>query len=398
MPSILIDCAVFNIKNKNSFCKGLIIEVDNRKLNELEKLPLGQKRLEFVETILSNDTMNKTEIYYDKGKDIVLLNSECLPFIKSVLDCLRKYCTDKTLIWVFLPQENCRRDCKILSANGFRDPYVTDISPNGDNIGNSICMTRENSNIPKEQTDNKIDYTNDINTKNITHIVNQAKHLLKLKDDCHINIRFSQGSLKLLYSLTKKLKKTKKEIQKEQSGEFLPANIVKEGDKYIYIIEVNEKSIESGENENVNVSPTRYNFHSHPEDAYIHHSVTIAWPSSTDYLGYLHLGKNTIFHCVVTLEGLYILSFSSYWGNRIDKIDKSFVGKHYDINHKAKYTPEEYVNKINNIRYKNYPIFDVQFITWEEAKTKIITVYFSPHGKSCLDSQRTKEKYKKLHR
>jgi hypothetical protein len=193
------------------------------------------------------------------------------------------------------------------------------------------------------------------------------------------------------------MNKNGKKSQKELTGELYVKEVVKDTNGFVYIIDINKNSITSGEEENVNVSPTRYNFHSHPHEAYVRHSVDKAWPSQTDYLGYHKLGQNTIFHCVATLEGVYILSFGAYWGSHLKDVSRSFIGKHYDIDHKEKYTPEEYVEKINSIMYKGKPIYELRYFPWEKAGS-VFEAYFPQINSSCLMSQKIVENYNKVYK
>ena len=155
--------------------------------------------------------------------------------------------------------------------------------------------------------------------------------------------------------------------------------IVKNSDKLLYIIDVNKDSVKSGEEEAVSVSATRYNFHSHPEEAYIRHSVDNAWPSLTDYIGYFKLGNNTIFHCIASLEGVYILSFSPYWVKRLNELNEKIIKKKYDIESEDDYTPSQYVKKVNEILYKNQPIFNLKYFPWKKANTPFEISFLVPY-------------------
>jgi hypothetical protein len=184
--------------------------------------------------------------------------------------------------------------------------------------------------------------------------------------------------------------------QKELTGELYVKDVIHENGKFIYIIDIDKNSIESGSQENVDVSATRYNFHSHPHEAYVRHSVEKAWPSVTDYLGYYKLGNNTIFHCVATLEGVYVLSFSPHWGSKLKKVSGKFIDKNFEIDHKEPYTPEEYVQKVNGILYKGHPIFEVKYFPWQNVDS-VFKVFYAQTGSSCLPSEQIVEKYKKIH-
>ena len=114
-------------------------------------------------------------------------------------------------------------------------------------------------------------------------------------------------------------------------------------------------------------------------------------------MGFYNLGQNTIFHCVASKEGVYILSFGPYWGSRLDKVSTKFIEKNYDIDHDKNYTPEKYAQKVSKIKYKNHPIFLVHFFRWEKAGD-VFEVYFPRSEKNtCIPTENMMKKYKKLH-
>ena len=82
----------------------------------------------------------------------------------------------------------------------------------------------------------------------------------------------------------------------------------------------NPNSLISGIEEEVDAVLNRYNFHTHPREAYIRNNVVKGWPSAQDYLGFIDLDGNTIFHSVITLEGVYINGIGSIQYNT-SKID-----------------------------------------------------------------------------
>ena len=66
-----------------------------------------------------------------------------------------------------------------------------------------------------------------------------------------------------------------------------------------------------------------YNFHSHPRNAYKKYNVKLGWPSGQDYIGFLlaSIEDGTIFHMVITIEGIYIITLTkdSAVSNFLDK-------------------------------------------------------------------------------
>jgi hypothetical protein len=214
-------------------------------------------------------------------------------------------------------------------------------------------------------------------------IVSQYKN-----DECQINVVFSDEAIKYLKDLPER-------SEKELTGEFKIKETRNNAGKVLYVLSVDKNSVKEGKHEDVDVEPHRFNFHSHPRAAYIKYGVKKAWPSLEDYLGVQHLGSNTIFHCVSTIEGLYIISFSAHWCNKIGEIDPHFIREHYDISHLNKETPSEYVNRINGIKCGESPIFHVQFFNWKNADRQF-RVYYAKTGSGCISSEPTKRRYESL--
>jgi len=254
---------------------------------------------------------------------------------------------------------------KFISA-GFRDPYISEKSITHQNIPKSLCMVKSSR---------KGCFSLDESS-----IRNKVKVLLENADlkTCPIELKISPETIQYLQK-TSRLGYVAG-AQRELTGEL---RIIKVDRNGVFIIGLAPETVKHGEAENVNVEPTRYNFHSHPEQAYIRHSVSKAWPSVTDFLGYHQLGENTICHFVATLEGLYILSFSEYWGKQLGKVSRRFISNHFEIDHKTGYSPEQFVSKVNSILFKEYPIYEVKFFPWGKAESTF-SVYFPPIGKTCL--------------
>lgn len=213
------------------------------------------------------------------------------------------------------------------------------------------------------------------------------------KPFCTMKCKFSKSAIRTLKNIplkegfTTANKTTQNEISgsiviREIEGISASANISNTNvSNIVFTLDVG-KQITIGENESVDVIPTRYNYHSHPKQAYVKNSVKNAWPSLADYFGYLSLGNRTIFHCVVCLEGIYIMSFGPYWVNRLNELDKKFITKNYDYDDIDNITPYQYVSKINKIVYKKHPIFNVTFLCWDMASS-IFSVSYMKTGLNC---------------
>ena len=277
MPAILIDYEAiispnFSKKFKSpppeikNFLTGLILILNKNILQKLSKIPMGKERINFLSNIEYIDSLF---VFYNPKKEICIL-PEIKNYFEDILSSLFSGLPKTTTL---LYMVNDLNSIPILAKHGFHNPYI---------FNSHIVLSR--SNIPN------------IDTVDINTVVNKVKHILeeKNKDGCSLHIKFLPRAINFLKKASKSgisVDKDGKSIQNELTGELVVKNVIKEGKDFIYNIDINEDSVSSGEEENVDVNATRYNFHSHPEQAYIRYGVDRAWPSLTDYLGYLHLGN-----------------------------------------------------------------------------------------------------------
>jgi ribosomal protein S6E (S10) len=290
-------------------------------------------------------------------------------------------------IWIGVDVRNISKYEDILVKCGFSNPYICKKSVLGYTFqGFGVGMYKKNIG------NDKIDVLS--NKNEITYVMNQFR---SNKNKCGISSRFTTRTInkfkKLPYIGFTKNKDGSKS-QKEIGGNLVVNNIVKIEGKIVYIMDIDNNSIDLGENEEVSLNGTRYNFHSHPKEAYDRHGVTKGWPSSHDYIGFTDLVE-TIYHCVVTIEGVYVISFNKEWKG---KIDKKFIEKRYSINQSDPMSPTEYAKKINGIIYKKKsPIFSVKYISWENC-SDIFTIYYSHDGVSCIPTEKSYIEYEKFYK
>jgi len=341
-------------------------------------------------SIFLDETKSKFPVYYNKKKGIcVLADISCCKEIGKIQEiCRQKY--PKIILWVAI--DIARKDCIVilqhLVRNNFEHPYMTVLTPMYTDISPSIALSCE---IPSQAFRTSRESQKTVMFK-ISHVIQQYK---QDTNACFLHAILTPKAIKFLKSTSisgYKKAGNGKIIQTEMGGELYVKNVESRNGNFVYRIDINLESVEMGKQESIDVIATRYNFHSHPRDAYIRHSVHNGWPSVTDFLGYLQMGKNTIFHCVATLEGLYVISFGSYWSQRLDKISKKFVDKNYEIDLKKNYTPKKYTEIVNNILYKGHPIYFVQYFSWEKADS-VIKVFFPQIGSACIVSQKIYDNY-----
>jgi hypothetical protein len=266
---------------------------------------------------------------------------------------------------IYLEMKNFKKIIKNLSSLNFTSPKLEDLK--------TISL----------ELDEKSDHTHDV-CNEVDYIISQ-----KSDEQCGISVKFNDDAITFLRKASKMGHSHNDDgsvSQKEISG----CLSVKEfSSDHIATIGVDKHTLELGEEENVNVKASRYNFHSHPEEAYVKYSINKAWPSIVDYLGYFALGNRTILHCVATLEGVYVISFHKDWVDDLKSVSKKFIDKTFDISHQLNYTPEEYVNNVNSIVYTNKKlkksghIFKLQYLPWDRIKT-VFKVVYGKEGLTCF--------------
>jgi hypothetical protein len=371
---------------------GTIFIIPKEIKDELSTLSLGKKRYEYINQ--DNFISSIKKYYYsffNLKKNIFVLNSDCYEYIQEILVPIFSGIPPDCILWTFIQindEDNFNNKLEKFISYGFENPYVTILTPMLTNIISSIALSKKNSS------------NQNVNMRMmIKKVLAVMKHYKKTNNSCNLYAKFSDTAIDFLQKTTisgNTIDNTGENIQKELSGELVIKDVANIDEKFVYVIEVDADTIKSGEKESVSVRGTRYNFHSHPHEAYIRHSVDKAWPSLTDYIGYLSIAKNTIFHCVSSLEGIYIISLSSYWCNKIKDIKEEFIKENYNIKQNKKYTPEEYVEKINLIHYKKHPIFHIIFFKWENAGS-VFQVSFSSIDSTCLVTDQIVYNYRKIH-
>lgn len=368
LKSPLHMCTNFPTKQKNCD-RGIIFILEEQALHELKNIKTSRDKKKYL---YSNNFKKYVKSYHyvfvnDNKVELCITDNCDTDDIHLILnDILQEFVIGKNNkeIFIFLPITNSKFDNLVekMITYDLKDPKI-------ESKFQETCLCLKHTSTPihsSKFTRREIDY--------LLHHKNE--------EICGIQIKFNKDAIKFLRKASHIGHSHNKDntiSQKEISGEL---KVIDFSPEHIVTIGLDKNSIQLGKEENVNVSPSRYNFHSHPKEAYVRHSVEKAWPSVIDFLGILKLGNRTILHAVATLEGLYVISFTSHWLDKIDKIKSSFVDKNYDIDHSLNYTPLEYVNMVNQIKYRNHPIFYVQYKSWDEDM--IFSVYYGKDGLNCF--------------
>lgn len=268
---------------------------------------------------------------------------------------------------------------------------------------NKICE----KNVKKIVITNKYylsDYTNNLemvqihlNDKscdgNISSLRNISKKIEKNhnKRMCSITCFFDKKTIKKLKSFLDKKYKT------EKGGIFKINNINHEILGNIYQVKIDTH--ENGEQEDVDVISSIYNFHTHPYNAYISHNCELGWPSLDDLKTYLFsfISYDTFFHAISTLEGIYILSVHPKCINKLKRLNdiplhlENWIDKHLHLSKENVKLPDgKYVKNFGNInsgekyvKYmstKKYPkwkcnIFSMTFLPWKILDKNVYTCF-----------------------
>jgi hypothetical protein len=391
---IIIDIQTFNEKfNLNEFIKKYNISFVNQK-NIYNGIILNLSKKE-IDEFRNMENNNEISLFFNKKIKVKNI-------FKFVIDNFLKTCN------IFIDKYN--------SINAI-DRYFIDAILNekeGIDVNNNNIKIKININLPESSRGPTIDqltnltahgfinpvlirgacnklqldhYHGSIKTNN--YYTNQCLHLIKNNLNPYNSMIFkidktSINHLKYTPFSACTINKNKTCTQKEMAGSFEIIDVTEKG---VYTLGIIPKSIIYGDEEGVPIVNSHYNFHSHPEEAYIAHNVINGIPSAQDYIGYIDsVYKNkTRCHFVAAIEGIYIISISKHHKIYPD-VDSYFNQKNIFFNFiKNKYdeskfdnniSPEQYTTYINTIKYNEKKIFDLQFLDWNSFFEKKIKIYY----------------------
>lgn len=273
---------------------------------------------------------------------------------------------------------------KCIAKNGFSEIYISKKSILGVELEkDSIFIVKENR------------YRPNMKKRNVSIISNKLDYALQFRDisNCYFYFYIAGKSLKYLKNLTKESGVTLnsgKLSQKEISGGFYIRDSIKKDGNIVFKFAVDESLLSFNKEEEADITKSRYNFHTHPFQAYIRHKVDIAWPSSSDYSAFLasYQAYNTIFHLLSSVEGVYIISFTKEWAERLPNIEidnnlYNFISRVYDIPYINK-SPKDYCKMLLSEKFNHdgYPVFNVQFNSWKDIK--VFKIHFPKLYGNCF--------------
>ena len=430
LTSILIDVKNINLEQHSLLLKllkkeslkkaGIILILPKHILNILDSKNKGIDRVSYINTPeFINSIKGFCYINYDYTKkmcEIFNISDSCLNkdgssshkiYLEYIVNNIYENFKDVDKIWIHIDSLNINDNIiKDAIKIGFKNPYICKdslvLKNNETPSKNGLCMIR---------TSDKKTISKFKSTSNSDHVIEETSYVLEQskRTVCKLCIKFSKNTIEFLKKLCFAGKTANKDgtvSQKEMAGMFN----IKYIKNNIFTVEVEKNKLIYGEEEGVDITRSRYNFHSHPKEAYDRNKVKVGWPSGNDYLGFLNANKqyNTSFHVVVSLEGLYIISFSQEALKNIeklksDKVLSDFILDKYD-HFKKKISISKYIKTVNNTKYKKSNLFCVDFMSWDDLEGENLgfEIYYAKTidniGENCFAKNENIDAYYSIHK
>ena len=249
---------------RNGFLPGLVLVLSPTCLATLTGLPLGPQRLDYINSpSFINGIQTHLFVCYNPHRDLCLLDGSTLSSLSTVLPLLNQTLSPETLLWTSVDVQSPRLEetLRLLISNGFNTPFWTARSPLRSTISPSVALTRSNKSISSQ-----------FSPDTVLRKALDAANRNSVNTACLLTAKLSERAVTFLKRASKSgivRDRNGKPSQREMTGELVVKDVVSEMDGFVYLIDIDKQSVKTGGPENVNVSATRYNFHSHPEEAYI---------------------------------------------------------------------------------------------------------------------------------
>jgi len=391
----------------------LILIMKYNVASDIEEYPEYLKDSKILQQILGHAT-----VHVNLEKRIAGIFDVCLHDLKKsgygsvimslVLSCIEhnfKNVIDTIFLGILLENVQFEKVSYLYTSVGFQDPLITDTDMLGQKYPYELMFL----------------------TKNIHHYMNDEAriernyHLLmdvysnyKAKRTCSLFFQFDKSviyrarlfpyiGLDGIKGFTQP-----KEKFREHAGAFTIVNSKREGDQTIFklgletIAENGGLKYITGQEEEVAYVESLYCFHTHPVNAYLKYGWILATPSSPDFRAFFVRAIKGIsyFHTVITVEGIYILSFSEafisqYKGNyaSFDNIDYRYFDKFeypsqnrmrigLNLEEMVEENIQKYFVWLNSMNSEN--MFHVQFFYWKNlTKDTIIQIHYMNLKNAC---------------
>tara|TARA_B100000401_G_scaffold150625_1_gene100359 strand:- start:1063 stop:1821 length:759 start_codon:yes stop_codon:yes gene_type:complete len=193
-----------------------------------------------------------------------------------------------------------------------------------------------------------------------------------------------------------------------QYEDLINCNCIGKYFTYVYLVSVDE-DITNGSENTAEMIESRFNFHVHPQNAYKMYDCELGWPSMDDYITFLQtfLKYDTAYHCVVSIEGIYVISVNPNMVETIyslrdqdsnDLFKKSLkkyinidktgyrIEKGYKMNGITINSGQTYQDAINTFKFpdnsdvnpvlRNKILFKIAFLDWKDLKNPLVNTGF----------------------
>ena len=406
-----------------------------------------------------NHSLGHCWITWEKKSDVCSILDICLhknppggfgsKLVDAIINTLAVQLRPTTTLWLGIDIRNKEfgKIAYLYSKFGFKDPYIDNTDPHGNIYANLtygfVALSRKNgyvdpSNIDKDKVQSDIIYmlTQYVKINGVDNTDSELKAVKIVKKGvdisvnknqryfCSIRMKFSRffaAWLKTLPTTAQTFNTDNTITLKEVAGAFLldyPKRELETGD-FIWDITLDQrKKVITGTEHTVPLVHAFYNFHTHNKGSYEFYSVEIGYPSGEDYNAFLTALKNngTIFHCAVTLEGIYFISLAPYWCQNLTDLVKNIdsggsklwyhikdsfaIQKVIPTNMNKKEAGKYYCDYMNNkkLLQGRPPVFHNQFLSWDEVLDEsVIEVGYPVLFDQCFATERSYNTMKKFH-
>ena len=306
----------------------------------------------------------------------------------------------------------------LYTTKGFNDPLITSKNMNGNELPFKIVeLTKKLYSYVTNEDKVFINYAKTMD------LYYQAKKSFEKNNlyACKLRFQFDKSAILNLrlfpYFGDKGITNVFQEnLQREYSGVFHIFNARIENESVIYKLSLEtlaeNKGIKyiSGQQENVLLPEGDRTFHTHPIVNYIKYQVLIGTPSGLDFISFyrnFYKYKNTQFHAVISIEGIYLISLSENTllnttdltphldDAHLEKMSVNYeypsTERYFDWKMEGEFDESVIPGAIQKYllwfqkQNKNYnDLFDVQFIPWKKLqKDTIFEVYYPKLNGHC---------------
>lgn len=394
----------------NSF---LILIMKYNIVSDIEANPEFLKDSKILSQILGHATVHvnlatKTAGIFDVCLHDLTKQGYGSVIMNLVLSCIElnfKNVIDTIFLGIILENVQFEKVSYLYTSVGFKNPLITDTDMLGQKYPFELMFLSKNIHF----------YMND------EAIIDRNYHLLmdiytnyKEKRTCSLLFQFDKSVLyraRLFPYLgldgIKGFSQPKEKFR-EYAGEFNIVNSKRQGNQTIFklgletIAENGSLKYITGEEETVAYVESLYCFHTHPVVSYLKYNWILATPSSPDFRAFFVRAIKGIsyFHVVISVEGIYIISFSEAFisqnkGNYtpflnlnlyyFDKFEYPMLNRVRTVTATEELVEEniqKYFVWLNGVNTEN--MFHVQFFYWKNlTKDTIIQIHYMNSENAC---------------